>query len=106
MPKPTGPQFLPFYHGSDHRFKEGESVDHGWTTRSRIVAGLYGQYVYEVEPNDRKDPDYGGHTVIRQVDRHEGDEYDDTESISGWEVDKDDPAWDIVRRHPSYHKRK
>ena len=102
MTKPLSIQLLPFYHGSDHPFNEGDTVTGGWATRSRIIAGLYGNRVYEVEPNNRRDPDYGGHRIIREVPRHHGDEYADTESIGRWEVDKDDPAWDFVREHPSY----
>lgn len=67
-------QLMPFYHGSDHPFREGDTVDRGWTTRSRIVAGLYGNNVYEVEPNDREDPGYGGHRVLRKVERDDRDE--------------------------------
>lgn len=91
-------QFLPFYHGSDHLFKEGETIDRGWTTRSRNIASLYGRNVYEVEPHpSREYPDYGGHKVIKQVEPlYEGEEA--TESIQGWEVDKDDPLWDSHRK--------
>ena len=92
-----GPQFLPFYHGSDHSFKEGETIDRGWATRSRNIASLYGRNVYEIEPTpSRENPDYGGHKVIKQVEpSHEGE--DATESIQGWEVDKDDTRWDPFR---------
>ena len=92
-----GPQFLPFYHGSDHSFKEGETIDRGWSTRSRNIASLYGRNVYEIEPSpNREKPDYGGHKVIKQVEpSHEGE--DATESIQGWEVDKDDTRWDPFR---------
>jgi hypothetical protein len=101
VPKPFSIQLLPFYHGTDHPFKEGETIDRGWVTRSKRIASLYGQNVYEVEPDNRLDPDYGGHTVIRQVEPDFGGE-EETESIGGWEVDKGDPAWEPVRRHPSY----
>jgi len=36
-----GQQFLPFYHGTAHTFKEGDKVDDGWVTRSRIIATMY-----------------------------------------------------------------
>lgn len=74
VPKHLSLQLMPFYHGSDHPFSTGETMTSGWVTRSRIVAGLYGSNVYEVEPDNRDDPGYGGHKVIRQVDRDDRDE--------------------------------
>jgi len=91
-----GQQFLPFYHGTAHTFKEGDKVDDGWVTRSRIIATMYGNNVYQVSPDNPVDPGYGGHKVIRQVDPDYRDE-DMTESIGRWEVDKDDPLWDSFR---------
>ena len=44
-----------FYHGSDHVFKEGDSVYPGndgvaWASTNRDVAAGYGKTVYRVEP--------------------------------------------------------
>ena len=80
---------MPFYHGSDHVFKEGETVTHGWSTRSRLVASLYGQHVYEVEPHpNREAPEYGGHTIIKKVERNDEDELAHTDTVGRWELDK------------------
>jgi hypothetical protein len=63
-----------FYHGTDHEFKPGDSVEPGasgraYATTKAASAKMYGSHVYEVAftGEHETDPEYGGSDMARMT---------------------------------------